>query len=478
MRVVKIFNILLTCIILCHNALATIINIPYNYRTIVEGVEASINGDTVLVAPGVYEEDITFGGKNILLTSSHGPDTTYILGKIRFENEEDSTCVLRGFSITEQGIYSSIFCFFNTSPIIEGNIIKDHSIIMAMPAIMIFGSGCILRNNIIKNNSSMTLGGGIYIDGNGSKITKNIINGNVSYQYFGKGGGIFLEGNAEISYNLFNSNMALGSPAGAVGIGGGIFRRSLNDSSGGSTIIINNTFVNNVALNNNSVGSGGAIFFHGHLDDALDTLIITNNIVAYNISSGEDGDGVRGGPNDSMYFRWDYNCIYENTIYGFEPGEHDIFEDPMFVDTLNDDFHLLPNSPCIDAGDPESPLDPDSTRADIGAYFYDQTVSIGEPGKPTEPYRFRLHQNYPNPFNSQTVISYYLPENEIVSVKIFSITGQLVKNLVSNECQNEGEHKLIWDGRDRNGSSVTTGIYFYQLKIGGYRESKAMIVIR
>jgi len=349
---------------------------------------------------------------------------------------------------------------------------------MSGTGIDIFGGNCIVRNNIIANNTNMTFGGGIYIGGNGSKITKNIIKDNVSYQYFGKGGGIFLAGNAEISYNLFDSNRAFWSPAGATGIGGGICRTSLNDSSGGSTIIINNTFVNNVALNSISAGSGGAIFFHGHLDDALDTLIITNNIVAYNISSGGDGDGVSGVPNDSMYFRWDYNCIYENTIDGFEPGEHDIFEDPMFVDTLNEDFHLLQESPCIDTGDPESPLDPDSTRADIGAFFYDQTVSIDEPGKPTEPYRFQLRQNYPNPFNSQTVISYFLPENEMVSVKIFSITGQLVKNLVNNECQNEGEHKLIWDGRDRNGFFVITGIYFYQLRIGCYKESKAMIVIR
>ena len=476
MRVVKIFNILLTFIILCHNALATIINIPDDYRTIVEGVEASINGDTVFVAPGVYEEDITFGGKNILLTSSHGPDTTKIFGKIRFENEEDTTCVLRGFTITEYGIYASVRCWVGTSPIIEGNKIINHDG-MGGTGIDI-GGNCIVRNNIIANNTNMTFGGGIYIGGNGSVITKNIIKNNVSYQYFGKGGGIYLAGNAEISYNLFDSNMALGSPAGATGIGGGICRASLNDSSGGSTIIINNTFVNNVASYNSSSGSGGGIYFHTHMDDSHDSLVIINNVFAFNTCSTGNGSAVKGWQNDSMYFRWDYNCIYENTIYGFEPGEHDIFEDPMFIDTLNDDFHLLPDSPCIDTGDPDSPLDPDSTRADIGAFFYDQTVNIDEPSKPTEPYRFQLRQNYPNPFNSQTVISYYLPENEIVSVKIFSITGQLVRNLVSNECQNEGEHKLIWDGRDRNGSSVTTGIYFYQLKIGGYRESKAMIVIR
>jgi len=47
---------------------ARIINIPDDYPTIAEGIEASVSVDTVLVAPGVYEEDVTFGGKNILLT--------------------------------------------------------------------------------------------------------------------------------------------------------------------------------------------------------------------------------------------------------------------------------------------------------------------------------------------------------------------------------------------------------------------------
>jgi hypothetical protein len=53
-----------------------------------------------------------------------------------------------------------------------------------------------------------------------------------------------------------------------------------------------------------------------------------------------------------------------------------IFEDPMFVDTAADDYHLLPGSPCIDAGDPSLPDDPDSTIADIGAFHFDHTLVI------------------------------------------------------------------------------------------------------
>ena len=53
-----------------------------------------------------------------------------------------------------------------------------------------------------------------------------------------------------------------------------------------------------------------------------------------------------------------------------------IFLDPLFVDPANDDFHLTENSPCIDAGDPEFPLDPDGTYIEIGRYYFEQVSKI------------------------------------------------------------------------------------------------------
>jgi hypothetical protein len=46
----------------------------------------------------------------------------------------------------------------------------------------------------------------------------------------------------------------------------------------------------------------------------------------------------------------------------------------MFADTVSNDYHLTEDSPCIDAGDPSSPLDPDGTIADMGAFYYDQSI--------------------------------------------------------------------------------------------------------
>ncbi len=77
-----------------------------------------------------------------------------------------------------------------------------------------------------------------------------------------------------------------------------------------------------------------------------------------------------------------------------------------------------------------------------------------------------LEQNYPNPFNPETVISFQLPENSAVKLTIYSITGQVVRELVNGE-MNAGRHAISWDGRDRGGNIVAAGMYLYRLVARG-----------
>jgi len=90
---------------------------------------------------------------------------------------------------------------------------------------------------------------------------------------------------------------------------------------------------------------------------------------------------------------------------------------------------------------------------------------------------FNLIGNYPNPFNPSTTIYYQLPENSEVNLSVYNIKGQKVKTLV-NEVLPAGEHSAIWNGRDSNGNRVSSGIYFYKLKAGDYREVRKMILIK
>ncbi len=91
---------------------------------------------------------------------------------------------------------------------------------------------------------------------------------------------------------------------------------------------------------------------------------------------------------------------------------------------------------------------------------------------PKLPEKFLLAQNFPNPFNPDTWIPYALPEGRHVIVKIYNISGQLVRTLDFGD-KPAGEYftrqkAVYWDGKDQTGISVSTGLYFYTLKAGGF----------
>ncbi len=93
------------------------------------------------------------------------------------------------------------------------------------------------------------------------------------------------------------------------------------------------------------------------------------------------------------------------------------------------------------------------------------------------PQKIALLGNYPNPFNSQTTISYQLPTEADVILKIYNLLGQKIRTLV-NENQPTDYHSVIWDGKDENGKPVSSGIYFYKLIIGEFGETKKMILLK
>ena len=88
------------------------------------------------------------------------------------------------------------------------------------------------------------------------------------------------------------------------------------------------------------------------------------------------------------------------------------------------------------------------------------------------PTEFKLDQNYPNPFNPTTVISYSIPENCFVQLKIYDLLGNVITTLVS-ENQNTGIYKITFDG-----SNLTSGIYFYQLITPQYTNTKKLMLVK
>jgi len=99
------------------------------------------------------------------------------------------------------------------------------------------------------------------------------------------------------------------------------------------------------------------------------------------------------------------------------------------------------------------------------------------PGGSLLPRVFLLTQNYPNPFNPSTTITYDLPAETEVVLRIFNIRGQLVRTLV-NEIQPAETYQVTWDGRDSRGVPVPSGVYLYRLMAGTESKTRKMVILK
>ncbi len=327
-------------IIIASAASTATINIPADYPTIQQGIDATSNGDTVLVQPGTYVENINFNGHNIVLGSLFltTGDTSYISNSIidgdssgtvvRFENGEDNTTVITGLTIMNgrTGLHGGgIYCGANSNPVIRNNIIRD---------------------NYASYRIGSPSGGGIYIENSSPRVENNMIKNNIADGEAGAGAGIYgLNSESVIIGNVIKDNTATG---GFYGIGGGIcFGVS-------SPQILGNTIVQNTAtwgigggicfgectaqLSGNTIFGNTSRFGSGVYNENSD-LNIVNSIIWGN---GADSNLVYQGPIPIL--------IYSDIQGGWE-GTGNIDCDPQFCDPESGDFYLDAESCCFGAGE-------------------------------------------------------------------------------------------------------------------------------
>lgn len=342
---IRVFCLSTTIVLLPSSALADIIHVPGDYPTIQAGIDASSDGDTVLAAPGTYAEHINFDGKDITVTSEDGPEFTNIelqtagIPLARFEEGESSASVLSGFTLR---------------------------LAQNAPAVNIDDSSPLIKNNIFLANDR----GGIKIEnGSSPQIIDNVfVNNNAP------GGGaiycsqsdVYLESNRFIANSVSNHGGAvyLWQSSGSI-IHHNLFYQNLSHSLGGAICL---SECQNVEIYNNTISfnatdqpyhGGGIAVWDSHECDLYNNIITENS-----------GEGIFQG----MIFSSSatYNDVWNNTddYYGIDPGEGSISADPLFNGGVPFSFELTEDSPCIDAGDPNSPYDPDGTLADIGAFYF------------------------------------------------------------------------------------------------------------
>ena len=364
---------------------ATIINVPSDQPTIQQGIDVSVNADTVLVQPGTYNENINFNGKNITVASLFltTQDTTYISQTIidgnqegsvvTFENDEDFTTVLCGFTITNgyNSIGGGIYCD-NSSPNLE-NLKITNNFATDGGGIYCICSSLNLLNLKITNNSASE-GGGINFYETDSMIENVVISDNAGCM---NGGGIY-SFNSEL--NFLNVSIT-GNSAGIGWImaqGGGAYL------CGGTQTFKYVNISGNSAIDEYEFSAyGGGVYCNGN------HLIFENVTMCGN--SADNGCGIFNSNSSSNLsvlnsILWDSNHFETGSVtatfsdvLGGWVGIGNINKDPLFLDPQIGNYHLTENSPCIDAGVPGELFDPDGTIKDIGAFYYHQIIAPDPP---------------------------------------------------------------------------------------------------
>jgi len=353
--------------------------VPSEYPSIQAGIDAANDGDTVLVAPGIYFETINFSGKDIVVTGTD-PNDPGIVGytvinadqdgsAVTFENGETSAAVLRGFTIT--GGFGTL----NNSIEGGGNIFWGGGIycIGASPTItknIIAGNRGPVAPGNTQADSQICYGGGIACIQSNAVITHNIIRNNVG---FVAGGLILYVGQATLTNNLIYGNSAY--------LGGGI-------------ILIGGTLVNNtIAANDCDQQFGGGYAGNAYIifEPSLGNATVVNNIFC----NAASGGGVL------LVGNWQGGVISCNDVWNNSPGDY-LFEDsqtgsviydgansrtghngnisvdPMFLNaSFGKDYHIVFGSPCINAGDPDYAALAGAADIDSDARVYASRIDIG-----------------------------------------------------------------------------------------------------
>jgi hypothetical protein len=302
----KKFLVLITVLVVSTSlAYAVTIYVPGDYDTIQEAIDAAVDGDSVVIAPGDYEGFYVVGGA----------DNLTILGAGAFT--DNPTIVHESFL---NPIGSAVWIEKVKSWEVAHFAVDQYNPASAS-GFELWYTQDIWVHHIDVIEVAHPGGHGIILDGTDKTIVEKCLVRGANYDVVT----CWYGGNSDVTFR----NLTI----------------SANDNG-----IINRDYVPDWDIRNNLVYGCGDTGIEIH-------YWLSTYDIQYNNSWGNSGLNYQG----------------------FSPDSTNISLDPLFVGGMGwEAYQLLPNSPCIDAGDPASPLDPDGTIADIGCFYFDQSIPQGE----------------------------------------------------------------------------------------------------
>ncbi len=356
------------------------------FKRIQEGMGASTDGDTVVVAQGTYTENVIFYGEDIALQSTDPLDSNVVASTIMdgnqagsvvtFSGTENETCLLSGFTIRNGSAYCGAGVCGGTPDNHTHASIRNNTITLSSAyrggGGLAYGDGPI-QNNTLSENSAQ-YGGGLYCcDG---LVEGNTVADNWATALWGDGGGLY-DCTGTIRNNKITGNRAGDRGGGLACCGGTIQNNTIADNSaweGGGLHRCEGVVQNNIVTGNRAEYVGGGL--------ARCDGMIQNNTIFRNLA-GDDGGGLygcggttrdciiwrNGGGKPLSHCSPPRYCCIEDWESG---GVGNIGFYPHFVNAAEGNYHLMSWSPCIDAGDPASAFSnepqPNGGRVNIGSY--------------------------------------------------------------------------------------------------------------
>ncbi len=327
----------------------------------------------------------------------------------------------------------------------------------------------VLDKNIFRNNHAERVAG-LLISGKfkNFQLSNSRFSNNLTDLW--NGGASFAQGcTGQIINCEFTDNVATSGNPGATGV-----------SSGSFVHFINCTFANN------SAGSVGGLSAHRDGKASVTNCIFWNN-TPRQISVR----GIREDAFSELYvnycnIQYGADSIEVDTLALMHWGTGNINSDPLFYDSGNGDYHLMDESPCIDAGidsinllgqwylapgnDIEGNQRPQegSTLMDLGAYENQEVLNVLTPLESNE----FLLSAYPNPFCHKIYFELNLKESSLVSIRIFNFQGSEVADLI-NGPMDRGIHQFTWDA-----GGMKSGMYICRINFKNTSLSSKIFLIR
>jgi len=508
--------------------------------TIQVGLNECAPGDTILVAEGIYFENLTWTNtENLTLISEAGRAETVIDGGgvgavITIATGVDETTRIEGFTITNGSAVTGggIHIKAGSSPTIVDNVITANVSNDGGGGIGVSDSAPMITGNEISLNYTHDIGGGIGLRNSNATVVGNTITGNTVSFGVSTGGGIGVSDGAPVIRDNMIMNNDGGGSAGGIGVvegadptvvgntitdnvgyaGGGIMvqestgRYNLNTicdnlatNIGGGALLWTSKaeFTYNLVCGNTAVqiNGGGGLSIINEDSSLVDHCIITNNV-----AQNEQGGGIQcqreTGPIIS-------NCVIaDNNGWGIYCNQNDgapypIGGNPLVIhcNIYNNDLGGLCNADGrvqVSArenwwGAESGPFHPTLNFMGMGNQVSDWVdfvpweiaplPELSDAEPQGTPPRFALAQNYPNPFNPQTTISFSLGREGRAEVGVFDVSGRRV-TVLADRTFTAGTHTLTWNGCDAQGRAVPSGTYVVRLETESDVGARKVILIR